>query len=515
MCIANTDNFKTVDLESNVLAMCNNCVVEDIDPSYKSEDTLDTNLFCLKLNEKPPVISTNLNCSQIKELNVIFDKHRDVFSSIPGCTATVEHDIELITNEPIRPKLYPVPLHLKPHFEREVDVLFDMGIIQPSNSPYCSPCVMVAKPDFSYRLTIDYTALNAVTKFDAEPPCYVEESLHKFANAKYLSTLDLSKAYYQIKMKESAMPLTAFPTHRGLMEFTRMPFGLVCAVPSYIRLMRVVLEGLEDTSFYFDNIFVHSKTWSDHINSLEALLARLAAHGLTVKPSKCSFAVNEIDYLGFRVGMNEIKPQESKLSAISELSPPTTKKSLRSLLGLISYYSKFINNYSSLTAPLTDLLKKEVREPLRWGEVESKNLQTIKTILCSKPVLRLPDSALPFVLRTDASNTAVGAILLQYHDGIAHPVAYASRKLLERESNYSTIERECLAIIFGISKFNFYLIASEFLLEVDHRPLVYLQKMKNTNSRLMRWSLLLQPYRFRIVYITGATNFGADLLSRC
>jgi hypothetical protein len=160
------------------------------------------------------------------------------------------------------------------------------------------------------------------------------------------------------------------------------------------------------------------------------------------------------------------------------------------------------------------MLKKTSREPLLWSEEATKNLQTLKTFLAGDPILALPDINKTFILRTDASLVGLGAVLLQYHAETPRPVAYASRKLLPRERRYSTIERECLAIIFGVDKFKFYLLGKEFILEVDHRPLVYLNKFKGNNSRLVRWALSLQPYRFRTIYIAGEENVGADLLSR-
>ena len=310
------------------------------------------------------------------------------------------------------------------------------------------------------------------------------------------------------------MKLSAFQTHRGLMEFTRMPFGAVCACATYVSLMRLVLDGLTNVCFYFDNIFIHSVSWQDHLQALTAVLARLRHHGLTARPSKCRFGYQEAQYLGFIVGRNSVAPKTDKIKPLLSLKPPTTKKNLKSLLGLVSFYRKFIPGAATLTAPLTEMLRKTYREPLIWDRQCTENLGSLKTLLASDPVLALPDVVKTFILRTDASLVGLGAVLLQYHEDVPRPVAYASRKLLPREQRYSTIERECLAIVFGVDKFKFYLMGKEFVLEVDHRPLVYLNKFKGSNSRLVRWALSLQPYRFRTIYIPGAENVGADLLSR-
>ena len=455
-----------------------------------------------------------LHWDQQFHLQELMDSYQDVFSNNPGCTSTLTHDITLITTDRVQAKMYPVPIHLKPAFEKEVETLFQQGIIQRSSSPHSSPVVMVRKTDGSFRMAIDYRQLNSITVFHAEPTCSMEEDLHKFSGAKYFSELDLCKAYYQIPLSDRAKALTAFPTHLGLMEFCRMPFGLVTACATYIRLMRLVLAGLPNVCFYFDNIFVFSACWDEHLEALRRVFERLRDHHLTVKPSKCRFGVTSIQYLGFVLDGTSLRPQHSKIEAITKLSPPTNKKLLRTFLGLVSFYRLFIPQASDYTGPLSDLLRKTSPEPLPWNEDLLERFYHLKAALSSQPVLKLPDPHETFVLRTDASLHGLGAVLLQYQDECPHPVAYASRKLLDREKRYSTIERECLAIIFSISRFDFYLRGKEFILEVDHKPLLYLATFKGKNDRLLRWALALQTYKFRVVHIAGKDNLGADLLSR-
>lgn len=209
-----------------------------------------------------------------------------------------------------------------------------------------------------------------------------------------------------------------------------------------------------------------------------------------------------------------LRPQAGKTKAILDVPPPSTKKTMRSFLGMISFYRIFIPNAASHTSSLTNLLRAGAREPLCWSEAALADFRSLKQCLAREPVLKLPDCSLTFVLRTDASGIGLGCVLFQYHDGVPFPIAYASRKLLDRERNYSTVEREYLAIVYGVTKFQFYLRGKEFILEVDHMPLVYLNKMKGSDSRLMRWALALQPYRFRIIHIRGCDNLGSDLLSR-
>ena len=459
--------------------------------------------ICLKLSDR-----------ERYDLEELIGQFSSIFSNIPGCTDVISHKIRVNTLNPVRSKIYPIPLNLKQDFEKEVDTLLEQKIIQPSSSPYCSPPILVTKPEGGKRMAVDYRSVNSVTEFDAEPAPRLEEELHRFGSAKYFSQLDLCKAYYQVKMDPESIKYTAFPTHRGLMEFVRMPFGLVTACSTYMKLMRKVFGDLPNVSFYFDNILIFSDTWAHHLQILCQVFTRLKYYGLTVKPSKCTFGYESVEYLGFEIGKGSLKPLVNKSEAISNMPVPKTKSQVRSFLGTCQFYSKFIANFSTITAPLSNLLRKEVREPLELNPDGVKSFETLKELLTSAPILRLPDINRPFVLRTDASAVGVGGVLLQYHDSIPHPVAYGSRKLMPRETRYSTVERELLGVMFAINRFKYYLLGKSFILEVDHRPLVYLKRFKGENPRLMRWALSLQAFDFHIVYIAGKDNVGADLLSR-
>lgn len=206
--------------------------------------------------------------------------------------------------------------------------------------------------------------------------------------------------------------------------------------------------------------------------------------------------------------------EEEKVTKIKNAPQPKTKKQVRSFLGLTGFYRKFIPNYAQIASPLTDLTKKGQPNNVHWSSKEQTSFETLKGMLTESPILRLPDFTREFVVQTDASDSGVGACLLQEFDDGKFPIAYASKKLLARERNYSTIERECLALIFAIKKFEMYLYGKEFILHTDHRPLSYIQKCRVENTRIMRWSLFLQNYRFRIEAIKGSDNVGGDYLSR-
>ena len=205
---------------------------------------------------------------------------------------------------------------------------------------------------------------------------------------------------------------------------------------------------------------------------------------------------------------------EEKAKAIVEAPRPETKKQVKSFLGMIGFYRKFVPNFAEIALPLTNLTKKGSPNRVPWDDIHQRSFESLKSYMVSSPILRLPELQKVFILRTDASNTGIGAVLLQESEGVAFPVAYASKKLLPRETRYSVIERECLALVWGIRKFQMCLYGKEFQVETDHYPLIYMQSAKLTNSRVMRWVLSLQPYRFQLKAIKGVHNIGADYLSR-
>jgi len=233
------------------------------------------------------------------------------------------------------------------------------------------------------------------------------------------------------------------------------------------------------------------------------------------KPSKCYFGYHNVDFLGDVIGKGERKPDEKKVSKILQVSKPQNKKQVRSFLGMIGYYRKFIPNFSAISAPLTDMTRKGNPNEVKWTDHTIRTFETLKQQMSSAPILKLPDLNKPFIIRTDASGTGIGAVLLQEYEGKSFPVMYLNRKLKLRETRYATVELECLAIVWAIGKLKQYVYGTEFILETDHKSLIWLNSAKMTNSRIMRWALSLQPYRFVCHSIRGVDNVGADLLSRC
>ncbi|XP_072180111.1 uncharacterized protein [Diadema setosum] len=448
---------------------------------------------------------------QARELLQVFD---DVLTDVPGITRAGHHDIQLTHNEPIRSKPYPLPHSMRQVVKDEVQEMMTLGVIEHSTSPYASPIVLVKKKDGTNRFCCDFRKLNAATIIDSEPIPDQEEIFAKLAGDRYFTKIDLTKGYWQVPLTERAKPLTAFITPDGLYQFMTMPFGLVNAPATFSRVMRTVLRGLPHVDNFIDDILIHTPTWEGHVEAVTSVLLRLRAANLKAKPSKCLVGYAELEFLGHRLSRGMVQPNHDKIAEIQNAKQPTTKKQLRSFLGLAGYYRKFVPNYAAIAVPLTDLTKKGEPNQIRWGEAQERAFTTLKAKLSCQPILRLPDVSRTFILRTDASETGVGAVLLQEDEGQKFPTAYASKKLLPRERAYSTIEKECLAVVWAILKFETYLYGKEFVLEVDHHPLLAIRRSKVANARILRWALALQPYRFRIEAIKGRDNVGADYLSR-
>ena len=261
-----------------------------------------------------------------------------------------------------------------------------------------------------------------------------------------------------------------------------------------------------------DDIVIYGTDWEEHLQNINEVFKRLGEAGLTVKMKKCKFGMHECSYLGYRIGSGGIRPVEVKLEAIKNIPIPMTKKDVRSFLGIVGYYRRFVPHFATKAGPLTEATRKGKPEKVNWTLEEQNSFEQLKSSLLQTPTLRNPDFHQPFILQTDASDVGIGAVLSQ---GVQdQPIAYYSRKLLGREQRYSTVEKECLAINLAIKAFANYLIGKPLVLQTDNRALTWLKSFREKNARLMRWSLVLQPYTFTVQHRKGRENANADALSR-
>ncbi len=459
-------------------------------------------------------ISPNLTSSQKSDVMNLLREFADIFSDVPKITHLVEHEIKLTSDIPVRSPPYVAPFAMRNVIEKELDDMIKMDIIEPCKSPYASPVVLVKKPDQSFRLCVDYRKLNKLTVFDAEPMPRAADIYSQLGSSKYFSKFDLSKGFWQVPLSENSRKYTAMTTHKGLYQFKVLPFGLVTAPASCNRLVRAVLGNMDKAFGYMDDVITGTSNWSHQLNVCREFFLRIRDANLTLRPSKCQMGFESLDFLGLTVGEGKLSANPDKVQGILKLARPTTKKQIRSFMGMVNFYRQFLPKLSEISAPLVNLIKKGQPNVVNWGEEQETAFQTLKNMLSQSPVLRLPNFELPFVLQTDASDEGISAVLCQEFDGILGPVAYASKKLLPRESRYSVIDREALAIVWGIGHFKYFLYGQHFILDTDHQPLVYLQRSQNENSRLTRWNLALQNYHFTLRSIKGGLNVTADCLSR-
>lgn len=436
-------------------------------------------------------------------------------ANVKNGTDLVQHSIDTGNSKPIKQRYYPVSPAVQTIINQELDKMLKEGVVERSSSPWSSPVVLVRKSDGSHRFCVDFRKLNAVTKRDAYPLPYVRHILDKLRDARYLSSLDLKSAYWQVKVAAEDREKTAFTVPgRGLFHFVRMPFGLHNAPATWQRLIDSVLgPELEPKVFvYLDDIVVVTQEFQDHMETLNLVMKRLCDAGLTLNWDKAQICRPELRYLGYVIDRDGLHVDPDKVKAILDFPQPRTVRQVRRFLGLASWYRRFVPHFASASAPLSDLLKKNKK--WSWTDDQEKAFRELKDVLVSAPVLTCPDFSRPFILQTDSSSIGLGAILSQVFEDGEKPIAYASRSLTKNERNFSVTEQECLAVLWAVEKFRPYLEGMEFTVITDHHSLTWLLNLKDPQGRLARWSLRLQQYAFNIQHRPGTQNAAADALSR-
>ncbi|KAG8184898.1 hypothetical protein JTE90_017753 [Oedothorax gibbosus] len=462
-------------------------------------------------------LQNRLDLQQIDQLRLTLNKFSKSFSNKPGLTHLVTHDIELTKEAPFRGRPYRASHRQNEILRCEIQRMLDMHIIEVGESDYVSPMILVEVPGKDPRACVDYRILNDLVRTEYFPLPNIEERVEQVAAAQYITVLDFSKGYWQISLSPRAQRLAAFCTSFGTYRPLRMCFGLKNAPFFFSKLMAELLKGCEEFAVpYLDDIAIFSISWELHLRHLNIVLERISKANLTIKPSKCKFAQNQVKYLGHVVGKGFRTPAEAKVQDVLDFKTPSSKSEIRAFLGLCGYYSRYIHNYSVIAAPLTDALKGKVKKcEVKWNEACEKAFCELKAKLTEKPVLYSPNFELEFIVQTDASDFGMGVVLSQRNSlGEEHPVLYLSKKFAKAELNYSTTEKECASIVFAIKKLHYYLDGRFFVIETDHNPLTWLRNNASSNPRLMRWALILQPYDFKIVHRSGKKHVNADGLSR-
>ncbi|CAG2218766.1 Transposon Ty3-G Gag-Pol polyprotein,Transposon Ty3-I Gag-Pol polyprotein [Mytilus edulis] len=369
----------------------------------------------------------------------LISKNKDIFAakdSELGHTDTVKMEIETGNHPPIRLKPYRTPLHKRQIVDKAIDEMLDAGVIRRSKSSWSAPIVVVKKKDDTHRFCTDFRQINKITKSLSYPLPLIDDILAQLGNAKYISSCDLKSGFWQVLMDEKDREKTAFACHRGLFEYNVMPFGLQNSPAVFSQLMEIVLENLPFAIAYIDDVLIYSETLEDHLSHIQQVFDRLRKHGLKLKLKKCQFLRKETNYLGFQITGNGIKPETDKVDTIRSLPPPVSVKEVRSFIGMLSYYRRFIPNFSKISVPLVDLTKKYAK--FRWSDECQTAFEFLKESLSIIPLLAYPDLSKPYTLYTDASDESIGACLTQPCDeseevlyGVKNekPIYFLSHKL--------------------------------------------------------------------------------------
>ena len=458
---------------------------------------------------------SHLPLVQRKELAEVITQYREVFPDVPSKTNLIEHDVDVGDSAPIKQHPYRLSPMKKELLDKEVQYMLKNDIIEESQSNWSSPCILVPKHDGGFRFCTDFRKVNDKTKSDSFPKPRIADCIDQIGNAKFVSTFDMLKGYWQVPLTQRACEISAFVTPSGLYQYKVMPFGMKNAPATFQRMVNKLVRDIDGCEGYIDDVVIFSDNWSDHICQIERFFQIMREAKLTINLVRSEFGKATVEYLGHIVGQGQVGPLDAKIQTIAKFPIPTSRKELARFLGMAGYYRNFCLNFSDIAAPLTNLLSKKVK--FVWTDDCQMAFDKVRLLFQKSPVLKSPGYERPFKLIIDSSDVGTGSVLVQEaSDGLDHPVSCFSGKFLRYQKNYSVVEKETLGLVLALEHFDVYLGSTPFKIKVytDHNPLTFLKTMKNKDQRLVRWSLALQEYNLEIQRIPGSENVVADALSR-
>lgn len=461
---------------------------------------------------------------EVKHMTAVQDimaKYSDVFKDELGTLRGTT--VKLSVDPKAQPRFYkprPVPYAMRAKVEAELERLQQAGVIEPVEfSNWAAPIVPVVKEDGGVRICGDYKlTINQASQLDTYPLPRVEDLFATLAGGQTFTKLDMSHAYQQLMLDEESKQYVTINTHKGLFKYNRLAFGVASSPGIFQRTMDNLLRNLPHVAVYLDDILVTGSTEEEHLRNLDQVLRRLSEAGLRLKRRKCVFQAQSVTYLGHRISAQGLSPVEEKVRAVKEAPCPKNVAELRSFLGLVNYYAKFLPDLSTVLSPLYQLLHKD--NSWKWQQAQAEAFQQVKRLLHSDRLLVHFDPAKEVVLSCDASPYGLGAVLShRLEDGTEKPISYVSRTLTTAEKGYSQLEKEGLAVVFAVKRFHQYLYGRRFSIFTDHKPLMGLfSELKGippmASARIQRWALTLSAYQYHIVYRAGSENGNADAFSR-
>lgn len=461
-----------------------------------------------------------LNQNDRKEFEALLTDFGDTFSKHKldlGRTSTVKHRIHLTDDKPVHKPFFRLSKCHKVEMERHIEAGLESGALRPSTSQYASAAFFVPKDGGQdLRMVIDYRPLNQKTIPDRQPMPHPEDVFSMLAGMEVFAKLDITAMFNQIEVDERDIHKTAMITPMGLFECPLMPFGLINAPATAVRLMREVLRGIDGVTcyVYFDDIIIFARDVPQLIGNCREVLKRLRKHNLKLKPAKCVFGVTQVNFLGHVISPKGVEIDPRRIQSVQGFPIPKDTSDVRSFHGLCSYNRKFIRGFADIAKPLTPLMGKP--SDFHWTAEAQVAFETLRDALTKAPILVHFDYEAEHELRTDASSHAMGAVLVQKHVKDSHSgvVLYWSKTLTSTQRNYSATERELLAAFSAIMALQHYLLGKHFTLVTDHQALSLLNNHKDPHRRLARWVAQLQGFDFDVRYRSGSKHKDADCMSR-
>ena len=460
----------------------------------------------------------NLSAEQKKQLSDLIFEYSDIFAKNPkkpSRTNLMQHKIITADALPVYKKSRRIPTAWEDEVNEQIQDMLKYDIIRPSASPWNAPLLLVKKKDNTTRFVCDFRGLNNVTKKDNYPLPHIRDVIDKMEDCNYWTTLDAAAAYWSMPLSEDDKEKTAFSVPRGKYEFNVTPYGLCNAGASYQRMIDICLSGLPSHRIlaYMDDIVIFSKDFNQHLNDLRSVFDKLRAANITLKASKCVLAADNVEFLGYNLSANGIKPQKRLTTAICDFPCPTNRKEVRRFLGLAGFYRNFIKGFGDIAHPLNRLTSDNVK--FAWDEDCNKAFTKLKQCLTSEPVLAFPRLGEAFVVDVDASDLAFGGVLLQEGtDQKMHPVGYFSDTVQKSQKNWAATTKEAFALVLAVRHWHVYLAGRSFILNSDHNPLVHMREQKDPRGKFARWITELEEYDYSVKYVPGIENVKADTLSR-
>uniref|UniRef100_A0A1B6H1P7 RNA-directed DNA polymerase n=1 Tax=Cuerna arida TaxID=1464854 RepID=A0A1B6H1P7_9HEMI len=473
-------------------------------PNVNSDTIKDT----INMNQR-------LDSEQKEQLINLLTRYQHTFSDTPGLCNSYQHKLQVKDPTTFKQQSYSVPLAHHDAVMEEINRMEALGIIERNNSTFINPIIPVVKKSGEIRLCLDARKLNQILVPDYECNRSVNELLGKACNAKWLTSIDLTASYWQIPLSAESRQYTGFQFRGKTYQYKVVPFGISTSQAALVHALdKVFADEVEDfTLIYVDDICVISSNFPDHLLHLEIILQKLAKANMTVKFSKSTFCQSSIPFLGYTLTETGLQMDHSKVQPILDFPTPTNRKQLKSFLGCINYYNKFIDRYSETIQPLFRLTSR--KNKFTWTKEDDDTFAKIKSLFLQTNVLHHPDITKTFFLQTDASDYAIGGHLYQLKDdGNKAAIVFLSRVLQPAEQRFTTTEKELLAIVYCLQKTRYLILGTKLKILTDNHAITFLKTCRLLNNRLTRWILAIQEYNFEIEHCKGADNQTADTLSR-